>query len=646
MAPKRATRSTPITPALTATTTTVTEAQLQALIYQGVAAAIAEAEASRVRNGYNVNGSGPRPAQTARECSYSEFLKCKPLDFKGTEGVVGLTRWFEKMESVFSISNCPAASQVKFATCTLQDDALTWWNAHVKTTTTEAAHAMPWAALKKMMTDKYCPRGEIKKIETEMWNLKVKGTDVVTYSRRFQQLALMCSRMFPEEIDKIEKYIGGLPDMILGSVKASKSKTMQEVIEFTTELMEDKTQAYAERQAERKRKYDDLSKHQNQQQHKKRKRAEHKPGPHSNGKSDRQTHTPGLNLCVPSVITIMKVLVHLAGNDRAPAKVYVVGNAGKNPDNVIAAPKLTSRIFLRSLLYVELANWRIIKGKCANDKPSISCTKTKKYMQKGFPIFLAYVTAKEVEDKSEKNDMRRANSLRTFHEVFPEDYFPSLPPKTRQVDAPILALPEGNEDFIAILRCFKEALEQKPRTTVKSSSLSHNLIKFDLPKQILNAQTEARKPENIKNEDVRGMLVENTKNPEAIRTENLKPHADGTLCLNGKRTMAGVDVDTLTMEHYLALSRENQAPGVIAKQLEDIHNFKQEGDESLYQAWERYNDLLYKCPTYDINSHQKGPNSEMTPAQALTVIQTMADHFAKWHDKTTSKNWKHSSNDD
>ncbi|GKD09998.1 reverse transcriptase domain-containing protein, partial [Tanacetum coccineum] len=157
--------------------------------------------------------------------------------------VVGLTRWFEKMESVFSISNFPANSQVKFATCTLQDDALTWWNSHVKTTTPEVAQA-----LKKMMTDKYCLRGEIKKIETEMWNLKVKGTDVVAYNRRFQQLALMCSRMFPEEVDKIEKYIGGLPDMILGSVKASKSKTMQEVIEVTTELMEDKTHAYAERQ--------------------------------------------------------------------------------------------------------------------------------------------------------------------------------------------------------------------------------------------------------------------------------------------------------------------------------------------------------------------------------------------------------------
>ncbi|GJW67797.1 putative reverse transcriptase domain-containing protein [Tanacetum coccineum] len=293
MAPKRATRSTRAPPTPNEPTTTVTEAQLQALIDQGVAAAMAEAEASRVRNGYNSNGSGPRPAQTARECSYSEFLKCKPLDFKGTEGVVGLTRWFEKMESVFSISNCPATSQVKFATCTLQDDALTWWNAHVKTTTTEAAHAMPWAALKKMMTDKYCPRGEIKKIETEMWNLKVKGTDVVAYSRRFQQLALMCSRMFPEEIDKVEKYIGGLPDMILGSVKASKSKTMQEVIEFTTELMEDKTHAYAERQAERKRKNDDLSKNNQNQQNKRQNTSQ----AYTAGNSGRKSYAGSKPLC-------------------------------------------------------------------------------------------------------------------------------------------------------------------------------------------------------------------------------------------------------------------------------------------------------------------------------------------------------------
>ncbi|GJX01989.1 hypothetical protein Tco_0185902 [Tanacetum coccineum] len=123
-----------------------------ALIDRGVAAAMAEAEASRVRNGYDINGSGPRPAQAARECSYSEFLKCKPLDFKGTEGVVGLTRWFEKMESVFSISNCTHhLVQVKFCvTLHSTRHALTWWNAHFKTTTPEAAHAMPFATLNKL----------------------------------------------------------------------------------------------------------------------------------------------------------------------------------------------------------------------------------------------------------------------------------------------------------------------------------------------------------------------------------------------------------------------------------------------------------------------------------------------------------------
>ncbi|GJZ26473.1 hypothetical protein Tco_0570726 [Tanacetum coccineum] len=84
-----------------------------------------------------------KAVQVAHECTYPDFLKCQPLNFKGTEGVVGLTQWFEKMESVYSISNCTVACQVKFATCTLQGNALTWWNSHVKTTTPEAAHAMP-----------------------------------------------------------------------------------------------------------------------------------------------------------------------------------------------------------------------------------------------------------------------------------------------------------------------------------------------------------------------------------------------------------------------------------------------------------------------------------------------------------------------
>nr|GFA26028.1 hypothetical protein [Tanacetum cinerariifolium] len=258
MAPKRTTRSTqvpPVTPAPTGTTTTVTKAQLQSLINQGVAAAMAEA--SKVRNGYDSNGLGPRLAQVDRECIYPDFLKCQPLNFKGTEGVVGLTQWFEKMESIFNISNCTAACQVKYAACTLQGVALTWWNSHVKTVTLEVAQALTWKTLKKMITDKYCPRGEIKKLETEMWELKTKGTDVIGYSRHFQELALMCDRMFPEESDRVEKYIDGLPDMIHDSVKATKPKIMQEAIEFATELLDRKIHTFSERQTENKRKQDD-----------------------------------------------------------------------------------------------------------------------------------------------------------------------------------------------------------------------------------------------------------------------------------------------------------------------------------------------------------------------------------------------------
>nr|GFD59913.1 reverse transcriptase domain-containing protein [Tanacetum cinerariifolium] len=79
----------------------------------------------------------------------------------------------------------------------------------------------------KMITDKYCPRNEIKKLEIELWDLKVNGTDLASYIQRYQELALLCERMFSEESDKIEKYIRGLPDMIHRSVVASKPKTMQ-----------------------------------------------------------------------------------------------------------------------------------------------------------------------------------------------------------------------------------------------------------------------------------------------------------------------------------------------------------------------------------------------------------------------------------
>ncbi|GKA71116.1 reverse transcriptase domain-containing protein [Tanacetum coccineum] len=223
---KRTTRASPAT--TTTTTTPVTNAQLKALIDQGVADALVVRDADRSMNGDDSHNSGTGVRRQA------------PL--------------VREMETVFRISNCTVENHIKFATCTLLGSALTWWNAHVRTIGHDIAYAMTWTNLKEMMTDKYCLRGEIKKLEVEMWNLKVKCTDVVGYNQRFQELALMCTRMFPKELDKIKKYVDDLPDMIHGSVMASKPKTMQDTIEFATELMDQKISTLAECQAENKRK--------------------------------------------------------------------------------------------------------------------------------------------------------------------------------------------------------------------------------------------------------------------------------------------------------------------------------------------------------------------------------------------------------
>nr|GEW95196.1 hypothetical protein [Tanacetum cinerariifolium] len=225
-----------------------------------------------LRNSTNGDGSqssqedNPRHVQTTQPCFYADFMKFYPLNFKGNEGVVGLTRWIEKMESIFNISGCAIENQVKFTTCTLLDAALTWWNSQIRTLGLEA-YTMTWEVLKKKMTDKYCPQGELKKLEIELWNLKVKGNDVPTYTNYFQELTLICTKFVANENEKIDKYISGLSDNIYGNVKSSKPRTLDETFESTNDLMDQKLRTYAKR-TDNKRKTDDTSRnnHGHQQQ--------------------------------------------------------------------------------------------------------------------------------------------------------------------------------------------------------------------------------------------------------------------------------------------------------------------------------------------------------------------------------------------
>nr|GEZ90882.1 hypothetical protein [Tanacetum cinerariifolium] len=124
----------------------------------------------------------------------------------------GLTGGMCKHRALVS-TGCAIQNQVKFATCTLLGDALTWWN----------------------------------------------GNDVPTYTDRFQELTLICTKFVANEIEKIDKYISGLLDNIYGSVKASKPKTLDETIELANDLMDQKSRTYAKRQTGNKKKADDSS---------------------------------------------------------------------------------------------------------------------------------------------------------------------------------------------------------------------------------------------------------------------------------------------------------------------------------------------------------------------------------------------------
>ncbi|GKC18458.1 putative reverse transcriptase domain-containing protein [Tanacetum coccineum] len=361
----------------------------------------------------------------------------------------------EKMESVFHISGYAVENQVKFATCTLLGAALTWWNCHVRTLGHDAAYDMTWGTFKKKFTDKYYPNGEIKKLEIELWNLKVRGNDVAAYTQRFQELALMCPKFLVDETAKIDKYINGLPDNIHGNVMFARPKTLDFSIELANDLMDQKLRTYAERQNENKR------------------------------------SILGTYLCAPSAITITLDNVHPSvENAREPWKwqrewhnsrkslclggrAYALGGRDASPDsNVITGVNTIIRgctlnfmnhPFNIDLMHVPLGSFDVIigmdsltkyhgviicdekivsvpfeketlifQGDGSNPRKEsrlniISCSKAKEYLSKGCDVFLAHITTKEAKDESEDKRLEDVPIVRDF----PED-LSGIPP-ARQV---------------------------------------------------------------------------------------------------------------------------------------------------------------------------------------------------------------------
>nr|GEU76153.1 putative reverse transcriptase domain-containing protein [Tanacetum cinerariifolium] len=204
---------------------TMSQAAIRKLVAASVAAALETQTATMAKADNSI-----REIPVAKRGNYKEFISCQPFYFNGMEGVVGLICWFERTESVFSRRNCAEENKVAFATGTLTNDVLSWWNAYAQPIGIEQANRITWTELKRLLTNKYCPRTEIKKMEDEFYNLSVKGNDLKTYVRRFQELAVLCPNMVPNNEKLMEDFIDRLPRSIKGNVTALKPQTLKEAI--------------------------------------------------------------------------------------------------------------------------------------------------------------------------------------------------------------------------------------------------------------------------------------------------------------------------------------------------------------------------------------------------------------------------------
>ncbi|GKE95226.1 hypothetical protein Tco_1580081 [Tanacetum coccineum] len=155
-------------------------------------------------------------------------MSCQPIKFKGTEGAVGLIRWFERTKSVFSRNNYTEDCKVKFATGTLTEEALSWWNYFAQPIGIEEAYRISW------------------------------GNDLKIDVRRFQELATLCPTMVPDFEKMMEVFIGGLPQSIEENVTASKPQTLEEAINIAQRLMDQVTKhTPVQVSSDHKRKFDD-----------------------------------------------------------------------------------------------------------------------------------------------------------------------------------------------------------------------------------------------------------------------------------------------------------------------------------------------------------------------------------------------------
>nr|GEX19421.1 reverse transcriptase domain-containing protein [Tanacetum cinerariifolium] len=423
-----------------------------------------------------------------RECTFQDFLKCKPYTFSGTEGT---------------------------------DSALTWWNSHKRTIGFDATYAMKWAGLMKLMIEVYCPRNEVQKMEIELWNLTVKENYLTSYTQR------------------------GLPDNIQGNVIAANPARLQDAICIANQLMDKKLQGYAARSAKNKRKMESnlignqqgdvcyeygtpghfrkdcpKMRGQNHGNQTRNKTGDNKVtakayaigGGGTNPESNVVTGTFLLNNCYASMLfdsgadrsfvsTTFSALLDVAPSTLDTSYTIKLADGRVSETNIVLRGCMLGLLghpFNIDLMPIELGSFDviidmdwlakyhafivcdekvirisygdevlIIRGDNCDDGSKldiISCTKTQKYIQKGCQVYLAQVTSMKTEDKSEEKRLEDVPIVQEFPEVFPEDLH-GLPPARQvvfQIDlvpgaAPVARAPKEHEGRLKlILKLLKE----------------------------------------------------------------------------------------------------------------------------------------------------------------------------------------------
>src|SRR3990170_4275330 len=139
----------------------------------------------------------------SHECTYQDFMECRPAEFDGKSGALAYLEWIDRIEMTIYLSKCPLDQRVNYVSGTLRGTALSWWDTLVRTMGRNVVTRITWDEFKEMMREEFYPRSERLRMEKELLNHRMRGKDHVSYTNRFQEL----SKLVPHLVTPMTKQI-------------------------------------------------------------------------------------------------------------------------------------------------------------------------------------------------------------------------------------------------------------------------------------------------------------------------------------------------------------------------------------------------------------------------------------------------------